>query len=251
MQRIPAEQAFDKTDRRNYEEKDESQNDSGRHERESFRQCHPCFVWQNQSPWKQHGQNDKHHANGQSNMRQARKLSAIEPPGAQQNQNAADHETEFSFDPKRFLSNHLLVHYKTYQLIIQALHTFPNSHILPEWQTNLWSGLALRLMNCVNFQTMRAKKQDFSSGKSNVAVRPPTGSRCPRSDRELSKYEFIRLKSIVYSILQILLKLSTYCTRSLSGLKKPFIGIFNWRDDGTLNCYEPEAEPRGSDCHAT
>ena len=33
--------------------------------------------------------------------------------------------------------------------------------------------------------------------------------------------------------------------------QKTFIGIFNWRDDGTLNCYEPEAEPRGSDCHAT
>src|SRR5205807_7594735 len=98
---------------------------------------------------------------------------------------------------------------------------------------------------------MRAKKQDFSSGKSNVAVRPPTGSRCPRSDRELLKSEFIRLKSIVYSILQSLPKLSMYCTHSLNGLKKPFIGIFNWRDDGTLNCYEPEAEPRGSDCHAT
>jgi len=184
-------------------------------------------------------------------MRQARKLSAVKPPCAQQNQNAAHHETKFSFDPKRFLSDDLLVHYKTCQLIIQALHHFPNSHILPEWQTNLLSGLALRLTTCVNFQTMCAEKQDFSSGKSNVAVRPPTGSRCPRSDRELSKYEFIRLKSIVYSILQILLKLSTYCTRSLNGLKKHFIGIFNWRDDGTLNCYEPEARPRGNDCHAT
>ena len=174
MQRIPAEQAFDKTDRRNYEEEDESQNDSGRHERESFRQCHPCFVWQNQSPWKQHGQNDKHHANGQSNMRQARKLSAIEPPGTQQNQNAADHETEFSFDPKRFLSNHLLVHYKV--------------HTAQEY----------RVFYIANFT-------------------------------------------------EAIYVLHAFTKRT----QKTFIGIFNWRDDGTLNCYEPEAEPRGSDCHAT
>src|SRR5260370_10126688 len=149
MQRIPAERAFNKADRRNYEEEDESQNDSGRHERESFRQCHPCFVGQNEGPWKQRGQNDKHGAKRQSNMRQARELSAVKPPGAQQNQNAADHETKFSLDPKRCLSNDLRVHYKTCQLIIQALRHFPNSHILPEWQTNLLSGLALRLTSSV------------------------------------------------------------------------------------------------------
>src|SRR5438309_11005796 len=165
MQRIPAEQAFNKADRRNNEEEDKSQNDSGRHERKSFRQCHPCFVWQNENPRKQRGQNDKHRAKRQSNMRQARKLSAVKPPGAQQNQNAADDETEFSFDPKRFLSNHLLVHHTSYQLIIQALHTFPNSHILPEWQTNLWSGLALRLTNCVKFPDDARKEAGFQLRK--------------------------------------------------------------------------------------
>src|SRR2546425_12564739 len=107
MQRIPAEQSFDKTDRRNYEEKDESQNDSGRHERESFRQCHPGFARQNEGPWKQPGQNDKHGAERESNMRQARKLSAVKPPGAQQNQNAADHEAEFSLGSQRFFPSRI------------------------------------------------------------------------------------------------------------------------------------------------
>src|SRR5260370_1864776 len=74
MQRIPAEQAFNKADRRNYEEEDESQNDSGRHERESFRQCHPCFVWQNEGPSTHPAQNDNHAANTQPNMRPSRKL---------------------------------------------------------------------------------------------------------------------------------------------------------------------------------
>jgi hypothetical protein len=169
-------------------------------------------------------------------MRQARELSAVKPPGAQQNQNAADHETEFSLGSQGLLPIDLLVHFKPCQLnVIQSLRRFPNSHILPEWQTNLLSGLVLHLTTCVNFQTMCARKQDFSFARSNVAGCRPTGSRCPLSDRELLKYEFIRLKSIVYSILQSLLKLSTYCTHSLNGLKKHFIGIFNWREDGALN----------------
>ena len=104
MQRIPAEEAFDKADRRNYEEEDESQNDSGRNEREGFRQSHPCFAWQNESPWKQRGQNDKRGAKRQSNVRQARELSAVEPPCAQQNQDAAHHEAEFSLGSQRLPS---------------------------------------------------------------------------------------------------------------------------------------------------
>ena len=36
-------------------------------------------------------------------MRQARELSAVKPPGAQQDQNAANHETKFSLDSQGLL----------------------------------------------------------------------------------------------------------------------------------------------------
>src|SRR5437867_12505982 len=103
MQRVPPEQTLDETNRRDNNKKNKGENDSRHDERKHFGQSHPCLVWQDERFWEKEPEKQQDAADRQRHLRHTVKLSAVQPPGTQQDQHAANDETELPLGSLRLL----------------------------------------------------------------------------------------------------------------------------------------------------